>query len=246
MLYLKISLYDIVFPQPFDGSGNFNRSFPPGGWQGDAAASIKIKADRHDQHDADLASGLSNALCKDGQSQVTANIPWNGFRITNLGTPSAPTDAVTKAYVDTAATTSAYVPPIGGGMEFWGPTPPPKWLLAHGQAISRVTYSQLFAVFGTGHGAGDGSTTFNMPDVRGRVIAAADAMGGTAANRLPGYNPGVAGGAATHTLALAEMPAHTHNTTIAVSGTTSGRSAAHTHSVPLYDSAASSTRGCER
>jgi hypothetical protein len=85
---------------PFDGSGNFVRNFPPGGWQGDATANIKIRSDRHDQHDNDLASGLSNALCKDGQSSPTADIPMNGKKIVNLGAPVNPNDAATKAYAD--------------------------------------------------------------------------------------------------------------------------------------------------
>ena len=67
------------------------------------------------------------------------------------------------------------------------------------------------------HGIGDGSTTFNVPDLRGRVTAGMDNMGGTAAGRLTGVtgsvygiNLGQAGGEETHTLAAAEMPAHAH------------------------------------
>ena len=82
---------------PFDGSGNFNRVM---NWVNDASASIKIKADRHDQEDDNLAQGLSNTLTKDGQSQPTANIPMNGKRIVNMAAPVNPTDAVTKGYVD--------------------------------------------------------------------------------------------------------------------------------------------------
>jgi microcystin-dependent protein len=61
---------------------------------------------------------------------------------------------------------------------------PPGWLLCFGQAISRTTYSALFAVIGTSFGAGDGSTTFQVPDLRGRVIAGVDDIGSTTANRL--------------------------------------------------------------
>lgn len=66
------------------------------------------------------------------------------------------------------------------------------------------------------HGVGDGSSTFNVPDHRGRVLAGADKMGGTAANRLTtagGVNAallGAAGGAQTHVLATTEMPNHSH------------------------------------
>ena len=79
---------------PFDGSGNFNRVM---NWVSDAAAGIKIVATRHDSEDDNLAAGLSNTLTKDGQSQPTANIPMNGKRLTNLGAPTAATDAATKA-----------------------------------------------------------------------------------------------------------------------------------------------------
>lgn len=85
---------------PFDGSGNYVRSFPAGGWQGDASSEIKITAARHDQHDTDLATALSLCLLKDGQSSPTADINWNAKKITNLGAPTAGTDAATKTYVD--------------------------------------------------------------------------------------------------------------------------------------------------
>jgi microcystin-dependent protein len=68
------------------------------------------------------------------------------------------------------------------------------------------------------YGLGDGTTTFNIPDARGRVVAGADAMGGTAASRLSlgrsegSYGQlGASGGAQSHTMAITEMPAHTHN-----------------------------------
>jgi hypothetical protein len=84
---------------PFDGSGTFNRVM---NWVNDAAAGIKIKADRHDNEDDNFAAGLSNTLTKDGQSQPTANIPMNGKKLVNLGAPTVGTDAATKTYVDTA------------------------------------------------------------------------------------------------------------------------------------------------
>lgn len=112
---------------------------------------------------------------------------------------------------------------IGMGMDFWGTTAPAGWLFAYGQAISRTTYSALFAVFSTTFGTGDGSTTFNMPDKRGRASFGKDNMGGSSADRITaqtgGWNGdtlGAAGGTETHTLDATQIPAHTHG--LATSG----------------------------
>jgi len=67
---------------------------------------------------------------------------------------------------------------------FGGASAPADWLFCHGQAVSRATFAALFAAIGVTHGVGDGSTTFNLPDMRGRVPAGKDDMGGSAANRL--------------------------------------------------------------
>jgi len=99
-------------------------------------------------------------------------------------------------------------------MPYAGATAPTGWLLCYGQAVDRTTYADLFAVVGTTYGAGDGSTTFDLPDLRGRVVAGKDDMGGTSANRLTssangdlnGDGLGNSGGSQTHTLALTELP----------------------------------------
>ena len=66
------------------------------------------------------------------------------------------------------------VMPTGSVIPFAGQTAPEGWLLCQGQAVSRTTYAQLFAVIGTTFGSGDGSTTFNLPDLRGRVAVGVD------------------------------------------------------------------------
>ena len=81
--------------------------------------------------------------------------------------------------------------PIGGMMAYAGATAPTGWLLCYGQAISRTTYSALFAVIGTAYGVGDGSSTFNLPDKRGRASIGADNMGGSPANRVTSAGSGV-------------------------------------------------------
>lgn len=107
--------------------------------------------------------------------------------------------------------------PVGTVLPFAGGAAPTGFLLCHGQAVSRLDHADLFAAIGTTYGAGDGGTTFNLPDLRGRVAAGRDNMGGTAANRLTagasgvdGATLGAAGGAQVHTLTAAQMPVHGH------------------------------------
>ncbi len=67
---------------------------------------------------------------------------------------------------------------------FAGATAPSGWELCYGQELNRVTYADLFTAIGTTYGIGDGATTFNIPDLRGRVPLGADNMGGVSANRV--------------------------------------------------------------
>lgn len=79
---------------------------------------------------------------------------------------------------------STFAVPTGAYVAFAGATVPDGWLLCYGQAVSRATYATLFAVTGVVYGTGDGATTFNLPDLRGRVVAGKDNMGGVNAARL--------------------------------------------------------------
>lgn len=118
--------------------------------------------------------------------------------------------------------------PVGTVNAYAGSSEPTGWLFCYGQAVSRTTYAALFAVLGTTYGVGDGSTTFNLPDIRGRAVAGKDNMGGTSANRLTGLTGGVdgdvlggSGGLETNTLTTSEMPSHQHflfNTDVLSSG----------------------------
>jgi len=107
---------------------------------------------------------------------------------------------------------------VGEVIDYCGTSAPSLWLFPYGQAISRTTYSSLFGVIGTTFGAGDSSTTFNVPDYRGRVGIGRDDMGGVAAGRMTipiiGSSLGATGGTDVYTLVTADLPAHTHANTL--------------------------------
>lgn len=83
--------------------------------------------------------------------------------------------------------------PTGSVLPYAGVNAPSGWLFCFGQAVSRTTYAVLFSALSTTYGVGDGSTTFNLPDMRGRVPAGQDDMGGSSANRLTGISGSVDG-----------------------------------------------------
>lgn len=96
--------------------------------------------------------------------------------------------------------------PTGTLLDFGGTSAPTGFLACDGSNVSRTTYAALFAAIGTTWGAGDGATTFTLPDFRRRVAVGS---GGTGSGTL-GNAVGNTGGAEAHTLSIAEMPSHNH------------------------------------
>lgn len=94
--------------------------------------------------------------------------------------------------------------PVGAGHEFYGDTPPTGYLFCDGMAVSRTAYANLFAVIGTKYGAGDGSTTFNLPDKRSRVGVGLNGADGDFSTL------GKTGGEKVHALNVNEIPSHGH------------------------------------
>lgn len=111
--------------------------------------------------------------------------------------------------------------PTGSLFPYAGSSAPTGYLLCDSSAVSRSTYAALFAVIGTTYGSGNGSTTFNLPDLRGRFpMGAGTGTGlnssGTGVPSGPAQTArtsGQWGGEETHLLTTAEMPAHNHSST---------------------------------
>lgn len=190
---------------PRDSNGNY--SLPNGTL---ATTGQTITVSQHNPAMQDIASSLTGSLPRNGSAPMGANLPMSGYKITGMADGTAATDAATYGQV-------LNICPVGSLMDYAGSTAPSGWLLCYGQAVSRTTYSALFTALGTTYGVGDGSTTFNIPDCRGRARAGKDNMGGTSADRLTGLSGGVngdvlgaVGGLETHTLTTAQLAAHTH------------------------------------
>lgn len=103
--------------------------------------------------------------------------------------------------------------PLGSIKMYAGSTAPDKWLFCRGQAVSRTTYAKLFGVIGTTYGAGDGSTTFNLPDLRDRMPIGAgnlyslNASGGNKDAIVPYHNHSVS---AFNTGGMSANASHKH------------------------------------
>ena len=102
--------------------------------------------------------------------------------------------------------------PTGTVSAFAGSAAPTGYALCDGSAVNRTTQAALFAVIGTTYGIGDGSTTFNLPDLRGRVVAGLDSANNVLneTTSINGAVLGEVGGDDVHTLLITEMPAHDH------------------------------------
>lgn len=134
--------------------------------------------------DADMLDGYqAAALPVSTPMQTALNLKANLASPALTGTPTAPTQTqgnnstrlATTAYVDTGLKTAITTSSPTGSVTMWTTaTAPTGYLICNGAAVSRTTYAALFAVIGTAYGAGDGTSTFNIPDLRGVFVRGLD------------------------------------------------------------------------
>lgn len=167
---------------------------------------------------------LTQALLSPGATYTTPITIGNSYiwftaagtlycKLTSGGVPASETDGTA-----VGAQSNPQQTPPGVMDDYAGSSAPSGWLMCDGAAVDRTTYAALFAVIGTTYGSGNGSTTFNVPNCKGKVTV--------------GYNSaeaefdslGETGGVKTVTLASSEMPVHNH----------SASDAGHSHTATDY------------
>lgn len=171
---------------PFDSEGNFTRVH---NWEEDRQNDIDIVSDRHDEEDDNFANGFNDCMLRDGRATMTGDLDMGNFKVKKIANGTVDTDAVNKSQLDkaTSDTSSALTTllnklwKIGDIKASVKNVNHDNWFLCNGQEVNRVTYSELFALIGTNFGQGDGTTTFNLPDYRGKFLRG---LGGDSADDI--------------------------------------------------------------
>lgn len=201
---------------------------------------------------SDIATALTGSLARDGSGGMTGqlksvdgsaaspSISFSSDITSGFYKAAANQIGLSIAGVQALLFTSSGLSglmPVGLVSDWAGPNAPTQWLLCYGQAVSRTTYSALYNIIGNIFGSGDGTTTFNVPDLRGRTTFGRDDMGGAAAGRLGGTfyggNPvslGSPGGGQANSLSSSNMA------NFQVTGTVSIFDPGHIHANQAYPS----------
>jgi microcystin-dependent protein len=186
-------------PQDASGTPTPNFSFPTYNTAVDRPSGLGLNAIIQDI-DSKLASSstllgaVARSIIAKAGGVVGTRRKLNFIEGTGITITASDDSANEKVDITIAASGSGI--PTGTVIPYAGSTAPSGYLICNGSAVSRTTYSNLFSVIGTTYGAGDGSTTFNLPDLRGRVVVGlgthvdVDALGDnegmtTVSNRRP-------------------------------------------------------------
>lgn len=170
------------------------------------ASAANGQAVRHEQLSAlsTTISGISSTFMPKAGGTFSGAVAMGGQVLNGLVSPTTTDGAASKGYVDTTLASFGGLP-VGSTIPFAAAAAPTGWLICNGSTVSRTTYASLFSVIGVSWGVGDGSTTFGLPDLQGRVAVGSGAGTGLTARTLAG-----SGGEENHVLTTAELAAHTH------------------------------------
>lgn len=171
---------------PFDSDGNFSRIH---NWEDDRRNGIEIVTDHHDEEDDNFANGLSQCLLRDGRAPLKDNFDAGNFQIKNLRQANLDDDAVNFAQLKSQISElkTALLANVNSSAKIGDikmsvlSSNHDNWLLCNGQEVKRADYPDLFKVIGISFGSGNGTTTFNVPDYRGKFIRG---LGGDSASDI--------------------------------------------------------------
>lgn len=219
---------------------------PPGDWTPDPEIDTRLTLKTP-------VSGAHKLIAAQNEPQGMAGIPLqrqnNLSDVVNKAAARTNLEIYSKADVDALLAKAA---PVGMKGEFYRSAIPTGWLKCNGAAVSRTAYATLFAAIGTTYGAGNGSSTFSLPDDRGnfsrawddgRGIDAGRAFGSEQAAAFQAHNHAASSASAgghTHTASSASNGAHTHTASSGGAGAhnhagTTRNSGAHSHSFDIYE-----------
>jgi microcystin-dependent protein len=216
-------IYQAVGIDVFDDVDAF---FPQVGhtlvYDGTQWVSQKVNINNLTDVEASLVPFAQDVLVWDGEKWVNGEAPAPSFASLKDVSVLTPQKGDTVVWDGTR-----WVGQMGGmvgELVIWSSNSiPDGWLVADGRAASRTTYADLFAAIGTTYGAGDGTTTFNLPDFRGNIAVGRDA-GDADFNTV-----GEVGGEKNVTLTVAQLPSHSHTQQAHSHGGSAAAAGAHTH-----------------